>query len=77
MVWLAGFVGLLSGFAAGQVILMRLLKDKTRHELLTDKDLRLKYGLFNWLIAAGTCMIAIGLYRYYFPEIPAPFEISE
>jgi hypothetical protein len=77
MVWLAGIIGLLAGFAAGQVILMRLLKDKSRHELLNDKDLRWKYGLFNWLIAAGTCLIAIGLYRYYFPEMPPPFEIAE
>lgn len=74
MVWFAGFIGLLSGFAAGQIILLRLLKDKTRHELLNDRDLRMRYGLFNWLIAIGTCLCAVALYRYYFPEAPAPFE---
>ncbi len=65
---MAGIIGFVLGFAAGQMILMRLLKDKSRHDLLTDKNLRWKYGLFNWLIAGGTCIIAIGLYRYYFPE---------
>ncbi len=77
MVWLAGIIGLLSGFAAGQIILLRLLKDRSRHELLNNRELRMRYGLFNWLIAIGTCLCAIALYRYYFPEIPAPFDTAE
>lgn len=49
------------------MLLLRLLKDKTREELLNDKNLKFKYGMFNWLIAGATCMLAIGIYRYYFP----------
>ena len=68
MEWIVGILGLLAGFAAGQLILLRLLKDKSQHDLLYDKNLRLKYGLFNWLVAAGTCLCALAVYRYYFPE---------
>jgi hypothetical protein len=68
MEWVVGFLGLLAGFAAGQLLLLRLLKDKSQHDLIYDRSLRLKYGLFNWLIAAGTCLCALALYRYYFPE---------
>ena len=49
------------------MLLLRLLKDRTRDELLNDRSLRWKYGLFNWMIAIATCILAIGLYRYYFP----------
>lgn len=68
MAWVVGIIGFILGFAAGQMILMRLLKDRTREELLNDKQLKLKYGLFNWLIAAATCLMALAMYRYYFPE---------
>lgn len=68
MAWIVGIIGFLAGFAAGQMILLRLLKDRSRDELLNDRHLRLKYGLFNWLIAGGTCMMALAVYRYYFPE---------
>ncbi len=67
MVWVAGIFGFIAGFAGGQMLLLRLLKDKTRDELLNDRSLRWRYGVFNWMIAAGTCVLAIGLYRYYFP----------
>lgn len=68
MIWLVGIVGFISGFAAGQMILLRLLKDRTRDELLSDRSLRWRYGLFNWLIAIGTCVCAIITYRHYFPD---------
>lgn len=68
MAWIVGIIGFLAGFAAGQMILLRLLKDRSREELLNDRRLRFKYGIFNWLIAAGTCVMTLALYRYYFPE---------
>lgn len=52
------------------MILLHLLKDRSREELLNDKHLRLKYGLFNWFVAAGTCVLALAIYRYYFPSLP-------
>lgn len=68
MEWVVGIFGFIAGFAGGQVLLLRLLKDKTRHDLLHDKSLRWKYGLFNWMIAAATTVLALGLWRYYFPD---------
>ncbi len=67
MSWIVGIFGFFLGFAAGQMILMRLLRDRSREELLNDRTLRWKYGTFNWLMAAGTCLLALALYRYYFP----------
>jgi uncharacterized membrane-anchored protein YhcB (DUF1043 family) len=66
MAWIVGLAGLIGGFVIGQLVLMRLLKDKTRYDLLHDKDLRLKYGLFNWLIAILACLSSLWMYRHYF-----------
>lgn len=68
MIWLAAIFGLLAGFAAGQMVLLRLLKDRSRQELLNDRTLRWKYGTLNWLIAVVFCLAAIWLYRYYDPS---------
>ncbi len=69
MIWVVGILGLIAGFALGQVILLRLLKDKTRQELLTNKSLHWQYGLLNWLIAAITSYASITAFRMYFPEL--------
>jgi len=67
-VWLAGLGGLIVGFVGGLSLLQKLLRDKSRYDLLHDKDLRLKYGLFVWLIAGLSCYMAVWLYNYYFPS---------
>lgn len=63
MVYLIGFLGFAGGFAFGQVLLMLWLKDRTRKELLTDRDLRFRYGLFNWGLAALCCYLAVKTYQ--------------
>ena len=68
MEWIVGIVGFIAGFGAGQLMLLRMLKDKTREELLSDKSLKMRYGMFNWLVAIGTCLCALAPYRYYFPD---------
>jgi hypothetical protein len=67
MSWVVGIIGFIVGFAAGQMLLLHMLKDRSREELLSDRNLKWKYGTFNWLIAIATCLSFLALYRYYFP----------
>ncbi len=65
MVWVFGIVGFISGFLLGQVFLMKWLKNKSREELLNDRSLKWKYGLFNWGIAILVCLCAIYVHGYF------------
>jgi UDP-N-acetylmuramyl pentapeptide phosphotransferase/UDP-N-acetylglucosamine-1-phosphate transferase len=44
-------VGFLAGFIMGLMVINIMLKDKTKQELRTNKELQRKYGGLNWLIA--------------------------
>ena len=66
MNWIIGILGFLGGFAGGQVLLLRWLKDKSRAELLRDKELHYKYGLLNWFIALCGAVSALWLYHHFF-----------
>lgn len=68
MAWVVGIFGFIAGFAAGQLLLLRMLKDRSREELLNDRGLKWRYGTFNWLVAIGTCLCALATYRHYFPD---------
>lgn len=65
MEWVVGIVGFIVGFGAGQMLLLKLLKDRSRQELLHDKQLHWTYGLLNWGVAVGMCLLALWMYRYY------------
>ena len=66
MVYLVGVLGFIGGFVLGQALLMRLLKGRTKEELLSDKYLKWKYGTLNWLIAALGSASAVMLYERIF-----------
>jgi hypothetical protein len=63
MVYLIGFLGFAGGFALGQALLMIWLKDRSRRELLTNKDLHVRFGLFNWALSALCCYLAVRAYQ--------------
>ncbi len=65
MVYVVGILGLMGGFLMGQLILLRVLRDRTREELLNDKNLKLKYGILNWLCAALGAWAFVKLYVLY------------
>ncbi len=67
MVYIAGFIGFIGGFALGLFLLGLMLKERTKRELLNDGSLKWRYGLFNWLIAGLGAYCAVLLYRLYFP----------
>ena len=66
MIYLFGLGGFIAGFVLGQMILSILLKDRTRRELMTNKALHLRYGLFNWLLAGLGLWLGIQLYHLGF-----------
>lgn len=62
MLYVVGTIGFFGGFLLGQMILAILLRDKTREQLLSDKSLRWKYGVLNWITAFGTAAGAVYIY---------------
>lgn len=66
MSWAIGIFGFVMGFCGGQYLLLRWLKEKSRSELLTNKDLHYTYGLFNWGMAIVGCLSALWIYHHYF-----------
>lgn len=70
MVYVIGILGFISGFVLGLRILGYLLRDRSREDLLSDKGLRMSYGLLTWAIAGFCSYGAIVLFRYYFPVTP-------
>ena len=66
MIYVIGTFGFFSGFILGQMILLVLLRGRSREELLTDRGLRWKYGALNWLVALATAASAVWIYDIYF-----------
>ena len=66
MIYIIGFIGFISGFVLGQMILLALLKDRSRQDLLNDRTIRWKYGILNWMIAGLGAYSFVVLYRLYF-----------
>jgi len=62
MVYVAGIIGFLAGFILGQLLLIRWLKDRSRKDLLTDKSLHYRYGIFNWLLSILCCYLSVKFY---------------
>lgn len=65
MIYLIGFAGFLCGFALSLMVLNVLLRDRPASELLESKGLRLRYGLFAWLIAGLSAYAAVSMYKIY------------
>lgn len=66
MIYVVGTIGFIGGFVLGQMILLRLLKDRSKDELITDKSLGWTYGLLNWVMAIGGAASAVSIYNKYF-----------
>jgi len=66
MIYLIGTVGFICGFFLGQMLLLRLLQNVPKEELLENKSLHWKYGVLNWLVAILTAASSVWLYNYYF-----------
>lgn len=67
MIYVIGTIGFISGFFLGQLLLLRLLRNVPKDELIENKSLHWKFGLLNWAIAILTAASAVWLYGYYFP----------
>jgi hypothetical protein len=65
MVYLVGLGGLIGGFMAGQLLLLFLLRHRSRRDLLTDRSIRWTYGLVNWAVAGLGVWLAVSLYNRY------------
>lgn len=68
MVYVAGVVGFVGGFCAGQLLLMFLLRNKTNEQLKTDPSLKI-YGLINWVVAVLGMVTMLWLYQLYFTPL--------
>lgn len=56
-----GFFGLIIGFLAGMIVNSFLLKGISSEEMRKNKDLRLKYGTLNWVLALIGMLAGIAL----------------
>lgn len=68
MVYVAGVIGFIGGFVAGQMLLLFLLRNVSKEDLLNDPYIKVKYGLMNWIIAILGCYSTIWMYQRYFFE---------
>ncbi|MGB4108119.1 MAG: hypothetical protein WBK55_10055 [Alphaproteobacteria bacterium] len=66
MIYVMGLIGFAGGFMFGQMALYFLLRHRSTLDLLQDRNLRLKYGIINWLCAAMGAYGLIELYRIYY-----------
>lgn len=66
MVYVIGIIGFIGGFLAGQLLLLRLLRDRSKDDLLANKQIHWTYGILNWVIAAMGAYSFVFLYQYYF-----------
>lgn len=68
MVYVAGIFGFVCGFFAGQMLLLFLLRDYSKKEILEmlrQPGKKFKYGLLNWGIATANALFFIYLYNNY------------
>ena len=69
MVYLVGIIGFVSGFLAGQLLLMYVLRNYSKEEILEmmkDPAAKMKYGIPNWLLAVLGAISFVMMYTYYF-----------
>lgn len=63
MVYAVGIVGFILGFVLGQFLLAHWLRHRSKRDLLTNRNLHYRYGLFNWMVAGLAAYVAIACYR--------------
>ncbi len=68
MVYVAGIIGFIGGFVAGQMLLLFLLRDVSKEDLLNDPYIKTKYGILNWIIAIMGSYSTVWMYQRYFFE---------
>ncbi len=66
MIYVVGFVGLISGFALGMMVIARLLKNVSKDDLVHDRSIRWRYGILTWLFAGLGAYSFVKMYEYYF-----------
>jgi hypothetical protein len=66
MVYVAGIIGFIGGFIAGQALIFFILRHRSREDLLHDRNLRFTYGLLNWGIAALGAYCSVVMYNQYY-----------
>ena len=66
MIYVVSTIGFICGFFLGQIILLRLLRDVPKEDLLQNKGIHWKYGMLNWAVAILTAASAVWLYKHYF-----------
>lgn len=59
MIYLIAVIGLIFGFVIGQSMIYFLLSDTPADVIKNDKDLKIKYGLLNWVIAIIFAWLAV------------------
>lgn len=59
-VYVFGIVGFIIGFLCGQWLLAKILKDRTKEELLNDPKLK-DYGFITWGLAILFCVLFVFL----------------
>lgn len=66
MIYVLGTFGFICGFFLGQMILIKLLKDVPKEELLNNQSSHWQYGVLNWIIAVLTAASFVWIYNYHF-----------
>lgn len=69
MVYVYGIVGFITGFVLGQALLMIWLKGYSNREIMTNRQIKYRYGLFNWGLAVLGAYVGI---RFYDLVLVAP-----
>lgn len=68
MVYLVGITGFICGFFAGQMLLLWLLRDYSKQEILElmkEPGQKFKYGMLNWAVAALGAFLLVYIYNNY------------
>lgn len=68
MVYLVGTFGFICGFFAGQALLLWLLRDYSKREILAlmeEPAQKFKYGMLNWAMAGLGAGLLIYVYNNY------------
>lgn len=66
MIYIMGIIGFIGGFAIGQMLLLFLLRHKTKEDLLNDPAIKWRYGLLNWGLAVLGAWFMVESYTRFF-----------
>lgn len=66
MIYVAGFLGFIVGFFIGLALLMFLLSNVKKDDLLNDPYIKWKYGIINWSCAFLGAYGGVFIYERYF-----------